>query len=284
MRNSTRRGHAPARVMLGIAVVALTGTGLRLESAAQPTARLSALIEQLELGEPAISDVHWAFIDMEHGPYLLDQLQDRLAEFKPDGSPRPEPTPIVRIPIEGSQDPQFAVKQVLDSGAFGIVFPRVETADQARRAITSMRYPPQRGATNPEPHGRRGYGPFRAARYWGLQGPEYIRRADLWPLNPDGELFAMIMIESGLAVENIDEILQVPGIGAVFIGTSDLGMALGVGPPSPANAPEAEAAVQTVFRSCRRHNVICAYVLGRDDLDTRISQGAGMFLGGAPRR
>ena len=139
--------------MLGIAVVALMGTGLRLESAAQPTARLSALIEQLELGEPAISDVHWAFIDMEHGPYLLDQLQDRLAEFKPDGSPRPEPTPIVRIPIEGSQDPQFAVKQVLDSGAFGIVFPRVETADQARRAIASMRYPPQRGATNPEPHG-----------------------------------------------------------------------------------------------------------------------------------
>ena len=75
--------------MLGIAVVALMGTGLRLESAAQPTARLSALIEQLELGEPAISDVHWAFIDMEHGPYLLDQLQDRLAEFKPDGSPPP---------------------------------------------------------------------------------------------------------------------------------------------------------------------------------------------------
>ena len=186
MHNSTRGGHVLARVMLGIAVVALTATGLRLESAAQPTTRLSALIEQLALGEPAISDVHWAFIDMEHGPYLLDQLQERLAEFKPDGNPRPEPTPIVRIPIEGSQDPQFAVKQVLDSGAFGIVFPRVETADQARRAITSMRYPPQRGATNPEPRGRRGFGPFRAARYWGLQGPEYIRRADVWPLNPDG--------------------------------------------------------------------------------------------------
>jgi len=68
----------------------------------------------------------------------------------------------------------------------------------------------------------------------------------------------------------------------VFIGTSDLGMALGVGPPSQGNAPEAEAAVQTIFRSCRRHDVVCAYVLGRDDLATRISQGAGMFLGGAP--
>lgn len=272
------------RVLLSFAVIVLASTSFELESAAQQAPRLSVLIEQLERGEPAISDIHWAFIDMEHGPYLIDQLQNRLADLKEEGSPRPTPTPIVRIPIEGSQDPQFAVKQVLDSGAFGIAFPRVETAEQARRAITSMRYPPQRGAALPEPRGRRGYGPFRAARYWGLEGPDYLRRADVWPLNPEGELFAMIMIESGRGVENIDQILQVPGIGAVFIGTSDLGMALGVGPPSPGNAPEAEAAVQAIFRSCRQHDVICAYVLGRDDLEARISQGARMFLGGAPRR
>ncbi len=282
MGDSVRTRQTRVRVMLAISVTALVGTAIASTAAAQQTTRLSLLIEQLAGGGPAISGVHWAFIDMEHGPYLVDQLQTRLAGMKEDGSTRPEPTPIVRIPIEGSQDPQFAVKQVLDSGAFGIVFPRVETADQARRAITSMRYPPQRGAAaRPEPRGRRGYGPGRAARYWGFTVPEYLERADVWPLNPDGELFAMIMIESGAAVENIDEILQVPGIGAVFIGTSDLGMALGVGPPSPANAPEAEAAVQTVFAACRRHNVICAYVLGRDDQETRISQGARMFLGGS---
>ena len=283
MLNLTHSGNNRSRAVLAIAAGILVWNGLGFLPNAQGN-RLSMLIEQLESDEPAISDVHWTFIDMEHGPYLVDQLQERLSALKPNGNTRPQPTPIVRIPIEGSQDPQFAVKQVLDSGAFGIAFPRVETADQARRAVTSMRYPPQRGAAYPEPRGRRGYGPFRASRYWGLESPEYVRRADVWPLDPDGELFAMIMIESGPAVDNIDEIVQVPGIGAVFIGTSDLGMALGVGPPSPANAPEAEAAVQKVFQSCRRYDVICAYVLGRDNLDTRISQGAQMFLGGAPRR
>ena len=232
------------------------------QSIAQQRVRLNPLIARLEQGQIAYTGVDWTFIDMEHGPYLLDRLQATLAELgkkkKPNG--QFEIAPIVRIPLEGDEPFRFAVKQVLDSGAFGIVFPHIETKAQALEAIRSMRYPPQRNAKYPEPAGRRGWGPGRAAAYWGLQVPDYaFRYADVWPLNPEGELFAMLMIESPAGVRNIDEILQVPGIGAVHIGASDLGVSLGVGPPSPGNPPETEAAVQKVLRACLARKVVCGY-------------------------
>lgn len=69
------------------------------------------------------------------------------------------------------------------------MFPRIESKAQAIEAVRAMRYPPQRGAKYPEPAGRRGWGPGRAAAYWGLSVPDYaFTYADVWPLNPDGEL------------------------------------------------------------------------------------------------
>jgi 4-hydroxy-2-oxoheptanedioate aldolase len=246
---------------------------------AQSRTRLNPLIARLEQGQIAYTGVDWQFIDMEHGPYLLDRLQATLAELgkkkKPNG--QFEIAPIVRIPLEGDEPFRFAVKQVLDSGAFGIVFPHIETKAQAVEAIRSMRYPPQRNAKYPEPAGRRGWGPGRAASYWGLAVPDYaFKYADVWPLNPDGELFAMLMIESPAGVKNIDDILQVPGVGAVHVGASDLGVSLGVGPPLPNNPPETEAAVQKVLRSCIAHKVACGYPAvfgGEGEVKKRAAEG-----------
>jgi 4-hydroxy-2-oxoheptanedioate aldolase len=249
---------------------------------AQARGRLNPLIARLEQGQPAYTGADWTFIDMEHGPYLLDRLQATLAELgrkkKPNG--QFEIAPIVRIPLEGDEPFRFAVKQVLDSGAFGVVFPRIETRAQALEAVRSMRYPPQRGARYPEPAGRRGWGPGRAAAYWGLSVSDYaFRYADVWPLNPDGELFAVLMIESPEGVRNIDEILQVPGIGAVHVGASDLGVSLGVGPPSPDNPPETEAAVQTVLRACKARKVVCGYpAVGGGDAEVRRRVDEGFRL------
>jgi 4-hydroxy-2-oxoheptanedioate aldolase len=159
----------------------------------------------------------------------------------------------------------------------GIVFPRIENKAQATDAVRAMRYPPQRGTKHPEPAGRRGWGPGRAANLWGLPTQEYaFQAADVWPLNPQGELFVMLMIESPDGVKNIDEILTVPGIGAVHIGASDLGVSLGVGPPNPNNPPETEAAVQRVLKSCLAHKVACGYpaVFGGDaEVKRRAEQG-----------
>ena len=231
------------------------------------------------------------FIDMEHGPYLLDRLQAILGDLgkKKKANGQFETAPIVRIPLEGDEDFRFAVKQVLDMGAMGVVFPHVESRAQAVEAIRSMRYPAQRGSKFPEPAGRRGWGPGRAAALWGLPVNEYaFQRADVWPLNPQGELFAMIMIETAEGVKNINDIIRVPGIGAILIGASDLGVSLGVGPPvNGDNAPETEAAVQKVLKACLGSKVTCAYPVlgGASDLKRRTTQGFKVLLvAGQPAR
>ena len=120
--------------------------------------------------------------------------------------------------------------------------------------------------------------PRKAARYWGLPVPEYLRRADVWPLDPDGELIAMIMIESPLGVKNVDEILSVPGVGAIFLGPSDLGYRLGVG---LGGAPETEEAIQTVLKACLAKKVICGIpARGKAGGDKRIAEGFKIILGG----
>jgi 4-hydroxy-2-oxoheptanedioate aldolase len=86
----------------------------------------------------------------------------------------------------------------------------------------------------------------------------------------------MLMIESPEGVENTDEILQVPGIGAIHIGASDLGVSLGVGPPSPGNPPGTEAAVQKVLRACLETKVVCGYPAvfgGEAEVRQRFAEG-----------
>ena len=244
----------------------------------QDAPRLNRVIEQIERGEAAMTGEHWQFIDMEHGPYLLDRLQERLTALKPDGAARPEQTPLVRIPLEGSEPVRFAVKQVLDMGAFGVVFPRVETRDQAGRAVQAMRYPPQRGDAEHGPPGLRGWGPGRAARYWGLSVPDYVPRADVWPLDPRGELLALIMIESAFGVENVEDIVSVPGVGALFIGPADLAMSLGVGPPGAEHAAETEEAIQKVLRACLDAGVVCGIADSRARAEQRIAEGFRVLL------
>lgn len=255
----------------------------RSASAAEPSkTRLNPLIAKLERGESALTPDDWMFIDMEHGPYLLDRLQATLNDLDkrrgPDG--RLPTAPIVRIPEDGDENSRWSVKQVLDMGAFGIVFPHIESKQEATKAISAIRYPPQRGAKHPEPAGKRGWAPGRAVKYWGITQTEYLHRADVWPLNPDGELFAMIMIESVEGVNHIDEILDVPGISAIFIGSSDLGVSLGVGPANPLPPPEDEAAIQKVLKACKARNVICAYpVLGGDqEVKQRLAEGFRVLL------
>jgi 4-hydroxy-2-oxoheptanedioate aldolase len=94
-----------------------------------------------------------------------------------------------------------------------------------------------------------------------------MRRADLWPLNPAGELFAYLMIESPEAVRNIREILDVPGIGGVLIGVNDLSINLGVGRATRSGqplAPEARAAVRHVLAACLAKRVLCSIIGGGD--------------------
>jgi 4-hydroxy-2-oxoheptanedioate aldolase len=243
----------------------------------KPRVRLNQIIEQFEQGRPAFANEHWVFFTLTNSPFLMDDLEKVLANLRPEGASRPRLTPIVRIPYWGDQEYKHMIKQLLSVGVLGIIVPEVDTKEQALKLVQTMRYPPQRGAKYPQPAGNRGCCPGDAPRYWGLSRLEYMQRADVWPLNPDGELLALAMIESRAAIKNIDEILKVPGIGGVLIGPHDLSLSLGVGTPdSNPSAPEVEAATATVAKACVAHKALCG-TFETPDIDARLAQGFKLF-------
>jgi 4-hydroxy-2-oxoheptanedioate aldolase len=163
----------------------------------------------------------------------------------------------------------------------GIVLPQVKTAAEARKLVVAMRYPPQKILTSAprEPVGVRGASAGRAAAYWGLSQDDYVRKADVWPLNPEGELLAIVMIEHVDAVKNIRQILAVPGLGAILIGQGDLTLSMGLGTPGPTDAaqnnPQVQAAVAEVAKACVEMKKLCGTFQG--DIKTRVAQGIRLF-------
>ena len=292
------RSFAPAywtrvAVATGLAVavcnVLTTGFSAQQPAAQQaapaPRVRFNTIAERFEKGEPSFNGEAWENLpDQEHSAFRLDDLEAALAALKPAGAPRPLRTPVVRIQYEADQDYKHVVKQLLDVGVMGIIVPGVETAEQALYLVRSMRYPPQR-TTKPqfrEPPGFRGYAPGLAVAYWGWTPNDYAAGADTWPLNPDGELMAIAMIETPMAVRNIRKILGVPGLGAILIGQGDLSMAIGVGNPGAvANHPEVEAQVAEVAKACVEMKKLCGSYQG--DVNTRLAQGFRLFTSQRPK-
>ena len=272
--------------MSAVGVVAVGAVGAALwagQQAAPPNARLNPIIERHEQGLPAFG-THWRFLDMEHGGMYYDALSAFLARNKPEGATRPEVAPIVRIPYEGDQDFKHEVKRILDMGVYGIILPHTETAEQAAELVRVMRYPQITGSTYFEPNGVRGWNVGRASRYWGLPSPEYEKKADLWPLNPEGELLAIPMIETALGVQNVEAIAGVPGVGGPFMGFSDLGMDMGYGPPvvrTEAQVAEIEEIMTMVGGVCTAHKLICINVTD-PGLSLRVEQGYNTFMSPPP--
>jgi 4-hydroxy-2-oxoheptanedioate aldolase len=105
---------------------------------------------------------------------------------------------------------------------------------------------------------------------WGIPQPEYERRADVWPLNPNGDLLAIMMIETAEGLQNVDDIASVPGVGAIFVGTGgDLHQYLGVAQDSP----ELEAAFQKILKACLAHNVACWKTVNTAEMPKRVKEG-----------
>jgi 4-hydroxy-2-oxoheptanedioate aldolase len=110
---------------------------------------------------------------------------------------------------------------------------------------------------------------------------DYMQRADLWPLNPAGDLIAIMMIETAEGVKNVDAIAQVPGVGGFYIGPSDLSNSMGVA----SDSPETEAAIQTVLKACLTYKVACGISASAAVMPRRVKEGfrilgAGGLAGG----
>ncbi len=267
--------------------------------------RLNGFIGALEKGEAAFgtfapADVETALwvsgaaydgviYEMEHRPWdaavLRDSLQYMLdrKQILGAGLPAPDVTPLVRIPANGGEMNQWLAKQALDSGVYGVVWPHVCTAEQAYNAVAACRYPRRREAPLYEPAGLRGDSPGTAARYWGVDTAEYYRRADVWPLAPQGEILVVLMIEDLQGLANLDEMLaKVPGIGAVLIGEGDLSQELGH--PREYDHPEVVGAMAEIVRTCRARGVPVGHPhVGSTNVERVLSEGYRILLA-APAR
>jgi 4-hydroxy-2-oxoheptanedioate aldolase len=217
----------------------------------------------LESDRPALTGDSWVFVDREHRAYDITELRQTLNVMLARKNARGQPmlAPIVRVPTEGDQDVRWIIKQVLESGAMGIIVPQVENAAQALKIVEAMRYPQPKASKYPNPAGRRGCG-CGGGSGWGLQNPaDYVRLADPWPLNPEGELVSFPMIENPEGVKNINAILDVPGVTGVLVGPSDLTMNHGEGRwNGPTPTPDTHAAIQKVVTACTTKKKKCAMV------------------------
>jgi 4-hydroxy-2-oxoheptanedioate aldolase len=134
-----------------------------------------------------------------------------------------------------------------------------------------------------EPRGLRGDGPTTAARYWGLGQQDYYKKADVWPLSPEGEIFAILMIEDLEGTENLDEILsKVPGIGAILIGEGDFSQELGV--PRQYDHPSLREQMSKIIATCKKHNVAVGHPHVDSNNVERILQEGYTFLMAGPSR
>lgn len=181
---------------------------------------------------------------------------------------------IVKTPDLGPRiGEQIATE--LNLGVSGLMFPTVESADELRQAIAAMRFA-SNGGTRPDDVGM-------APAYWGMSEAEYRQKADLWPLNPNGELINWTIIESKEGLANVREIAAVPGIGVLWPGAGSL---RGVFSTTDASGQRVldeaawEGAIQQVLAACKEFNVACGYPANANDIETRMKQGFSVFVMG----
>lgn len=192
-----------------------------------------------------------------------------------------KPYPHIAYPMivkmhEIAPDPELAAKHIgqqLDLGVSGIMFVGVESPDEVKRGISAMRYPSQ-GGTRADSVGK-------APKYWGLSEKEYRAKADLWPLNPQGELVNWVVVESKEGLKNVREIAAVKGIGVLWPGSGTLrGVFSTTGPDGKRVVDEAawEGAIQQVLSACKEFKVTCGIPATPDQIEMRMKQGFSVFV------
>ena len=172
-------------------------------------------------------------------------------------------------PVKGADN----ISRQLDLGVNGIIMVGVESAAEVEQAIAAMRYP-SKGGTRPDRVGS-------AAAYWGLSDADYKTKADLWPLNPNGELMLWVIVESKEGLAHVREIAAVKGISTMFPGAGTL---RGVFTTTDANGQRTvdqagwENANQQVLAACKEFHVPCGYPANATDVEMRLQQGFSVFV------
>jgi 4-hydroxy-2-oxoheptanedioate aldolase len=203
-----------------------------------------------EIGAGAGFD--WVLIDAEHGPFDLRSVMSHLQAVEP------YPVSALVRPVEGST---ALIKQLLDIGAQTLLVPMVDSAEQAQQIVRAAKYPPQ---------GIRGLGTSMA------RAANWNRTADYLTLAND-EICIIVQIETLAGLQNLESIVNVEGVDAVFIGPSDLSAAMGyIGDPGH---PDVIAAIENGFKVIQQAGKSAGVLAVTKELvETYIDAGA-KFIG-----
>ena len=191
------------------------------------------------------------------------------------GAPRFHHPLFVKV-HEIAPDPARAVADIgkqLDLGVNGVVFVGVESPDEVKTGLAAMRFR-SKGGTRSDDVGS-------APTFWGMSEREYKQKADLWPLDPKGELVNFTIVESKAGLARVREIAAVPGIGVLFPGAGTL---RGVFTTTDASGQRTfdekgwEAAIQQVLAACKEFKVACGYPATANDIERRMQQGFSVFV------
>lgn len=253
---------------------------LELLAQGQPIYYIGAEDRSYDGGRAAAST--WAdyiTYEMEHGPFdvgALHEFMRGLADGGPTRSGHRTPTVICTLPATGADEATFRanawmVSQVLACGVHGILLCHAESPAAVQAFVQATRYTFRGGA-----RGSGGQG--QAAAIWGVSVPDYLRLADPWPLNPEGELLLGLKIENTRALENAEAVAAVPGISFAEWGPGDMGMSLGLmdahDPPYP---PEMMAARNRVLAACQANKLAFLEMVTPDNVVEQL--GAGVMIG-----
>jgi len=167
----------------------------------------------------ALTGLDFQIIDLEHGPFILDQIHLHVSAC--EGSSNC--SPLVRIP--SNQD--WMALQALDQGAHGVVVPHIENANDSKKLLNSIKY---------HPLGQRGFTPFsKAGGFNNNNTSDYIKYAN-------ESILSVMIVESKEGLDNLEQIAEIDGIDVIYFGAFDISQALGV--PGEVKHPKVIKAIQ----------------------------------------
>jgi 4-hydroxy-2-oxoheptanedioate aldolase len=236
----------------------------------------------------------WADIisyDFEHSPFNMDALRDYmrgLVDGGPTKSGHRTPAVIVTLPVTGTSEMviranAWQIAHVLASGVHGILLCHAEDPGAVRAFVECSRWSFQTigvgdGGLGPGRIGNGGQG--FSARTWGLPPVEYMKKADPWPLNPDGELLLGLKIENRRALANAEASLAVPGIAFAEWGPGDMGLSFGhIDRHDPPYPPEMSEARSRIMAACRANDVFFLNMARAHSVVEMIEEGVRVVAG-----
>jgi len=228
--------------------------------------------------------------NMEHNPLdftLLREFMKGLVDGGPTPSGHRTPTVIAVLPLlaldtQSTKANLWMIQQALAQGVHGVSICRARDPEAIRLIVQALRYPFNEIGEDKIGDGLRGWGSQMFASWvWGIDEQSYLKKADLWPLNPEGEIMLGVKIEDRVALKNVEKTLKIPGLAFAEHGPRDMGYSYNYteGRADPPLPKEVITAGDIVLKECKKNDVAFLDNVLPDNVINQIEKGVMICAG-----